>query len=251
MSRVLLIPLLVLAACAYPRRSTPLLPAATEASFDAPDDLYRLEIVSGHAPSRPRSNPEWDEGDPLPDPFVRIYREDVLIYETPVADNTYEPTWNALTPNLVIPRRAEMRIELWDSDRVGEEPIGISTQRGLPPNLLVDADMTVRLDASDAVVVIRLRRPQAKRGVGIRQYEVRSDAFVVLDVIPRSPAGRAGIRRGDRILAIGGRTVEELGEQRAASTLALAVERGHHLTVEKESGSTADVELDSGLVWSE
>lgn len=241
-----------LGACAYPRRTTPLLPVTTNDAVGAPNELWRLEFVSGTVGERQRSGVPWDEEDRGgPDPVVRLYRNDGLAFESPVARDTRHPEWRAITPNLRLPRSAQLRFEVWDDDRVGHQPIGQWEQHGLPHDLLPDAERTLQLDGPDNTLTIRLLRPLPHRGVGVRQYEVRSDALIVLDVIARSPAGRAGLARGDRIIAIGGETVAHLGEARAASALALAIDRDQKLSVVKVNGSRAEIELDHGYVWLE
>jgi len=247
----LLVVLPVVAGCAYPRRSTSLTAAREDSQVTtAPSHLWRLELVGATIPPRRRGNLPWDEDDELPDPYVRIYRGGQLVHESPVVESSREPSFDHFLPNnLHVPPDQELRLEVWDQDDgASDDPIGIWRGNGLPPNALPDADARVLLE-NGAELVFRVHRPQPHRGVGIELYEVRSDALVVLEVIEHSPAGRAGIAPGDRVVAVGGRSVEDMGSARAASALSLAADRQETLTVEREGGQRDEVELDRGYVW--
>jgi len=237
--------------CAYPRRSTSLAPASGAADESSPPGfVWALEVVSGVVPPRKRGGATWDEDGGLPDPFVRLYRDESLVFETAIVEDQLEPEWTA-TPerNVVLPPDVDLRFEMWDSDRgVNSDPIGIWRGRGLPSTALPGADARITLEGG-AQLLVRVHRAKAHRGVGIQLYEVRSDRLIVLEVIEHSPAGRAGIQPGDLVVAIGGDTVEDLGEARAASALSLAVDRSLRLTVEHPNGQRDQIELDRGLVW--
>lgn len=243
---------LVAASCAYPRRTTSLSPAATGATVvEYPPHVWRLEIVDASIPPRQRSGLPWDgDEDSLPDPYVRVSRGDVLLFESePLLDVT-QPEFHVLVPgNLWIPDDQRLQIELWDRDGGldGDDPIGVWRNRGLPANAVPDGDLRVRLD-SGAMLTIRIKHPQPHRGLGVTLYEARGDSLRVLEVVPDSPAGRAGIAEGDAIVAIGGTPVASLGETAAATELSLASDRGTQLTVERE-GLSRDVVPDNGFVW--
>ncbi|UJR85416.1 PDZ domain-containing protein [Sandaracinus amylolyticus] len=242
--------LLLAVGCAYPRRTTSLSPVrSTVTSTSSPSDVWALTVASASVPPRSRGALAWDGTDGLPDPFVRIYRNDVLIYESETRNDTLTPEWNVVLPrNLYAPSDATFRFEVWDRDEVGADPIGIFRHRGLPPNVLPGADARVLLD-SGAQLALRLASPQAHHGVGVRLYEVRGDALVVVEVETHSPAGRAGLRPGDAIVAIGGQSVSGLGSQRAPGALSMAAERRERLRVRGERGDTREVELDQGFTW--
>jgi len=217
-------------------------------SFDTPQDVWQVRFVTALIPSTQRSGLPWDD-DEGPDAFLRFFRNDRMLFESePITDST-EPTWNVTIPdNVWLPAHQSLRIELWDQDGVGEDPIGIWTHTGLPSAALADADVRITLEGGSSLT-FRVQAPIAHRGVGIRDYEIRSDALIVLDVIERSPAGRAGIRLGDRIIAVGGNPVSEMTEGRAASALSMSADRRQVLTVLGPDGRQSDVQLDNGYVW--
>ncbi len=247
---VLALPVLLLApGCAYPRRSTSLSPVADPRStIDPPGDLWSLHIVSAEVPPRQRSGLAWDDDGP-PDAFVRIYRADQFVWESPTAENSLTPRFDATPPrNVTMPRDRELRFELWDRDGVSVDTIGRVVRQGTPADAVTGSDLMLRLDGG-ATLTIRLDRPQAHRGVGIATYEFRGDLLHLEEVHEFSPAGRAGLHAGDSITSIGGQTVEALGEARAASALSLASDRSSALEVVGADGQHRTVELDRGYTW--
>jgi hypothetical protein len=244
--------LATLPSCAYPRRSTSLSvvrAGGADTSSSMPADVWQLTIVSGQVPQQSRGAIGWDGTDGLPDPFVRVYRNDELVYETSTLEDTLTPEWNVTLPrNFYAPRDATLRFEMWDRDEVGEDPIGMYRNRGLPGNAVTDADARMLLD-NGAQLVVRLAPAQAHRGLGINVYEVHEDALVVIEAETHSPAGRAGIVPGDAILAIGGQAVSALGPNRAPGALSMAGERHETLRVRNARGDVREIELDRGYTW--
>lgn len=238
------------AACAYPRRSTSLSPAQDVESLGAPAHVWQLRFASGTVPPKRPGGLDWDPGGGLPDVVARLYRGGELIFETPVQQDTLTPTFDVSLPrNVWLPPSRELRLEMWDrDDGPTNQPIGIWRGQGLPPNALPDADARVNM-ANGASLTFRIAAPAAHRGLGIEEYELRGDNLFVLRVIEHSPAGRAGIAAGDAIVAIGDRTVEDLGEAGAASALSMAADRQASLRVRKSDGGEEVVEVDRGYVW--
>ena len=237
--------------CAYPHRSTSISTVGQIAGSEAtpPPDLWQLTIVSATLPAQKHGALPWDGDGTGPDPFVRIYRGDTLVFETEAVSNAMDPIWKITLPkNVWFPRDKELRFEVWDQDDVTADPMGRFRSTGLPPTALTDADARVTLD-NDAVLVFRITRPVPNRGIGIANYEAQNSELVVLEVLRHSPAARAGIVAGDSILAIGGRSVDELGPQGAASALSMAAADKKTLKVLSEDGKTRDVSLDDGYIW--
>ena len=73
----------------------------------------------------------------------------------------------------------------------------------------------------------------------------RLKAAIVLNMVKP----RAGITKGDRVVAIGDNRVQSLTAAKAASDLSLAVDRGAALTVADEHGKERAVNLDRGFLW--
>ena len=240
-----------LVACAYPRRVISLNPAspAEGTSTDAPANVWRVTIVSAVVPPEQRSGQPWDE-DSGPDVYVRVLRGDTAIFETRVLDDEPTPVWNAELPaNLDFSPGAEVRFEVFEADGVATDPVGILRTRGLPASMQPGGESVLPLDAAGATLRLHVEAPRPHRGVGIREVEERSDALVVLALEANSPAGRAGLAVGDRIVRIGAESVAMLGGPRAARRLSQAAGRGTALDIETPEGETRTVELDQGYTW--
>lgn len=250
---VVLALLVVLPACAYPRRTTSLSPVRTTSTTvgpgGTPGDVFSFTVVSAQVPQQNRGATQWDDNGGLPDPMVRVYRDDVLVWQSPTLNDTLAPEWNATAPrNIRIPATARMRIEVWDADELGGDPVGIWRGVGMPPNARSGVDARILLEG-ESYLTIRVDAPQPHRGVGIRLFEVHDGDLEVLEVEPYSPAARADIVPGDRIIAIGNQTVSQLGSARAAGALSMAAERQEALRVRNRQGAERTVELDRGYVW--
>lgn len=243
-----------LSGCAYPRRTTSLSPVQSAATMTTgpggtPNDVFRFTAVSAIIPERNRGATQWDDGGGLPDAVVRLYRDDQLVWESRRIENSLRPEWNEAAPrNIRFPSDARIRIEVWDIDALGGDPVGIWRGIGLPPNARPGVEARVLLEG-ESYVSIRVDAPQPHRGVGIRTFEVRDGDLLVIDVEPYSPAGRADILPGERIVAIGGQTVGQLGGQRAAGALSMAAERQTALRIQNTQGVERTVTLDRGYVW--
>ncbi len=238
--------------CVYPRRGTSLTPVRSESgsgSLSAPSDIWQLTIVEAQITPRKRGDLPWDEGGGEPDAFVRVYRGDELVFETPTLDDSRTPQWNATLPrNVHLPRDRSLRFEVWDRDTVGSDPVGQIRTNGLPVNAVPGADARLLLEGG-SYLTIRVAPPRPHRGAGIAEYEVRPDALVVLRVIPHSPAQRAGLEPGQAIVAIGDQRVSAMSSAQAASALSMASHRQTPLTVRGADGQEREVELDRNFVW--
>lgn len=243
---------LLVPGCIYPRRSTSLSAvrvAPGTASIGAPAGVVSLTVVSAQVVPMRRGAMTWDEGGGAPDCFVRIYRNESLVYESPTVADTTTPTFDATLPeNLLIPASARIRIEVWDRDTLGADPVGIWRGVGLPDNASSGVEARVMLEGG-SYVAIRTGPPTPMRGVGIRTFEIRPGELVVVDVEPYSPAGRAGIVSGDRIVAIGTRLVSTLTASTATGALSMAADRREPLRLRNAAGEERVVELDRGYTY--
>lgn len=246
--------LVLLASCAYPRRTTSLSPVRSASSMTVgpggtPGDVYRFTAVSATLNAQNRGATQWDDGGGLPDPVVRVYRDDQLVWESGTVNDSIHPEWNEVAPrNIRIPASARMRIEVWDDDELGGDPVGIWRGIGLPPNARPGVDARVLLEG-ESYVTVRVDSPQPHRGVGIRLFEIRDGSLLVIEVEPYSPAARADVVAGDSIIAIGEQTVGQLGANRASGALSMAAERQEALRIRNAQGVERTVTLDRGYVW--
>ncbi|HEX7479539.1 MAG TPA: hypothetical protein VF331_17170 [Polyangiales bacterium] len=247
----LLLLALAVTGCAYPRRSTFMHPAplALVKIDDRPKNLWTLRVISAELPQFKATGLPWDSDGTEPDPFVRILIDKRLVWESPVRENTRRPEWNFTLPkNIELSDSSSFRVALWDRDTaVSADPAGADTHTGLPASALPDAIARLSLD-NLGTVSIMVTAPRAQQGVGLR-FEVRPDALIVLEVERYSPAARAGIKVGERIVAIGPQRVSELGGNEATSDLSLASERGSVLTIADAQKHERQVTLDKGFIW--
>lgn len=245
---LLFVALTGLGACVYPRHETPLL-SVMHAPVDRatqPEGLWRVRLVSAHIPPLKRSGLAWDDDGSVADPYFTLRIDGRVRWETDPLENTLQPSFAQVSENLAFDRQAKVRIELWDKDSLGADPIGIYEGRAFSEAIL-GADTIIKLD-SDASVTLRLERPEPKEGTGLAAYELRPDAVVVLEVTPNSPAARAHLRAGERILAIDGKKVSALAPQEVESALSLASRNKAALRVQ-QGKSQRSVKLDDGYVW--
>jgi len=180
--------------------------------------------------------------------YFVLLDKDRQIWKSPVIENSrspveFDPTQAA---NLTFDRSARLGLQLWDEDSVGADPIGVYQGKVLAEAIL-DSPLVVKLD-SGASVTLRILPPKPMLGTGVDDYEIRPGALYIVSVVPNSPASRAGLERGDKVIAIGGKTVKALGKEGAASALALAAQNEAELTVQRGK-AVRKVKLDKGFVW--
>jgi hypothetical protein len=243
---------LCLAGCAYRRHTTPLHlePEPKLQNTERPGHMYTFRLISARADEHKISGLPWDDDGSGPDPFVRLYVDGRMAWESEVKENQLAPEWNAVLPrNVVIGPNSPFRLELWDWDTaLSADPIGRIERTGLPATVVPDAIARLQLDSKGTAVVL-ITAPRAHRGVGVT-VEVRSDALKVLSVEPYSPAARAGIKVGDLIVGIANERVEHMAEADAMTELSLASEREYKLVVADAEGQNEhEVALDKGYVW--
>jgi hypothetical protein len=245
----LLLALCVISGCAYPRRTTLVHAAPASAEpIDTPSGLWSIRLLEAQLPETKGGGLAWDSDGTGPDPYLRLVIDDRAIWESPVQKDTLNPQWNVTLPRSIrVPSGSKFRIELWDEDTASADPAGMVSSLGLPANALPNARARLSLD-NLGTVTITVSAPKALKGVGVT-YEQHSDALVVLEVEPFSPAARAGINKGDKVVAIGNARVKELTDARAASDLSLAVDKGSSLTVADQQGKERVVNLDRGFLW--
>jgi hypothetical protein len=242
--------LAVASGCAYPRRETLAYPAPADAethSAGEPSGMYSIRLIGAELPPFKGAGLPWDEDGSPPDPFMKLILGDRVIWESPPQDDTLRPQWNVTLPrNVYISASTKFRIELWDRDGGSSDPAGSIRRMGVPETALPDAAARLPLDNLGAITIM-LSAPRASRGVGIR-FEEHGDGLLVLDVEPFSPAARAGVKKGDLIVAIGESRVEALGGNKAASELSLAGDRGYALTLQSGK-SERTAQLDREFLW--
>ena len=182
-----------------------------------------------------------------PDPFAKLFLGEEEIVRTPVQSNTLTPTWpDGVKSNYRVPKGSVLRVELWDKNPINNHPICVwdikhphrEAQQG-SLDILCDSGAKVRLAIAPA---------KAKIGVGF-YYELRTQDVYVSRVVAESPAARAGVKPGDRIMAIQGKDVRKMEEGEPKSLINTNSQVGLHLTLKHDDGSVVDVTLKDGPMY--
>lgn len=238
-------------ACAYPRRSTHVSPSppGKTTGFIIPEGMYTLRILDAELPPRKNTGGTWDSDGTDPDAFVRVIIADRTVWESEVIDDKQHPEWNVTLPaNVLIGDNDKLRIEIWDSDSGTDgDPLGYSSTTGLPVNARPNSEASLTLN-NLATLRIMVSPPRPHQGVGLK-VEIHPDEIQVLEVNPHSPAGRAGIKEGDRIVEIGPRAVSHMADDEALSNLSLAADRHKKLIILDAKGKRREVDLDDQPLW--
>lgn len=195
---------LVLSACSavFPEMKTPARIPTREMVVEPPpgEDLFLIYFERALVPNRTRDGREWN-----PNPFAQLVVNGEVLVKSPIEHSNRKPTWpDGHLANYRIRSSDEVWLELWDEGRLGDVPICRRRIWSLA-ELLESRNQEVECDGG-ARVWIRVAPARPLLGLGF-SYELRgSDGVRVTGVVGQSPASRAGISEGDRILAIQGQS---------------------------------------------
>lgn len=241
---------LVACSAVYPEIKPPIRPppAGQELTPPPPDDLLFITFKGATIPRKTRDGRQWDSvGGDAPDPFARLMVDDREIVKTPTQQNTLKPTWpDQKRANYRIPRRATIRVELWNNNAINDDPICYAGVRHLHEEANVGT-LEVRCN-SGARVVLGVEPAHAKLGLGFF-YEIGSGKVRVSRVLTHGPAAREGIERGDHIVEIQGKPVEALDADEVRSLINANASIGVKLRLEGKSGESREIVLRNGPIY--
>lgn len=208
-----------------------------------------LKFAHAQIPTRTRDGRQWDSvGGSAPDPFAKLLIDDKEILVTPVQANTLSPTWpDQHVGNYRMPRNVPVRVELWDSNAINNHPICVESINNILADVSTEQNLDIRCD-SGANIELTVQPAHAKFGIGL-YYELRTYDIFVTRVVGESPAARAGLKRGDQLLKIQGKSVKDMDEESARSLINSNVSTGVTLTVKHPSGAVDDVTLKDGPMY--
>lgn len=241
--------LLVGCTAVYPELQSPVRPVeAAEVQPEPPDDVLYVRVKRAEIPAQTRDGRKWDEvGGQAPDPFVILYANDEELFRTPIQSNTLRPTWTtAERANFRIPVGSAVRVELYDRNQVQDRPIGTSSFSDLHSDK-ESGEREIKC-ASGAKIWLTVEPAHAKLGLGL-VYQVRPKEVVLTRVVEESPAGRADLRPGDRIVGIQGKLVRLMAEDEARSQINAHARTGLQLTVSDGTGASRLVTLKEGAMY--
>ena len=240
--------LLLACSAIYPESTTPVRQALGDVVLDPPppEDVYFLYFEKVAVPPKTPGGLEWSGG--APDPFAVLKVGQTEILRTPVAAKTREATWpDQKKENHRIAQGQEIFIEVWDKNPVVDHPICHAKVKDL--NYLRDGgDGEIWCD-SGARVWLHVEPARAMLGLGL-YYESRgAEGVRVTRVAGGSPAERASLSAGDRILAIQGKKVADMDALAIRSLINQHARPGLELDVWFQSGKRHLVKLKEGPIY--
>lgn len=229
--------------------STQLSPPAKGYVLDPgpPKDVYWVAIASAKIPARTAGGQLWDDVGGWPDPVAVLSIDGVEVMSTAAATDTLTPAWNGPRGNLLIPSDKVLRAELFDQDPVRNLRIG-QAQGGAPTAAdLSEGKMTLDL-GHRAELVLNVGPAHALVGLGF-DYEVVADVARVTRVIMHSPAGRAGLQVGDRLMMVGGRELSGLKSREIGDVIDALGAEPTPVIVKHAAGTTETFSFGVGPVY--
>jgi hypothetical protein len=211
-----------------------------------PDDLYFIYFESASIPAKTPGGLDWPGG--APDPLAKLLVNGSELIRTPAQSSTRAPTWPKQTrQNYRVAPGSQIFVEVWDDNPMINKPICRSQVRDLPA-LREGANNEIWCD-SGARVRLGVEPARAMVGLGL-YYEPRGTEGVrVTRVVEYSPAARAGLQAGDRILAINGKDTRQLDGNQVRSAINEKAKTGVKLDVWYQSGKRHIVEIKEGPLY--
>lgn len=238
-------------ACAaiYPELTTPIrVPASTQQLDPPPPGLYWIAIREGTAPEKTRDGRPWHElGGKLPDPYVVLFVNGKELLRTNPESSTLHPTWaDSPRGNFRFGRTDKLRVEMWQSGLV-KQPICVKNVPGDADDWAATRQIRVSCDGG-AEVVIAWEPAHARYGYGFN-YELRTSDPFITRVFEESPASRAGVRSGDQLTSIGGRSTHGMKAAELQEFFNMTRTEGVSFEVKHASGEVAPIQIKEGSIY--
>jgi hypothetical protein len=235
----------------YPAIETPVRVAPSDAVLDPapPASLHYLAITTGRVPRLTRGGKPWDElGERAPDPYLKVFLDNELLFTTSVERDAYEPKWpDAPRKNWSMEPNATLKVELWNANPINDQPICIQEVPDVVEQA-AEGELTVECEGG-AGVDFEFRAARPKFGLGFR-YEIRQEGAAIRDVVDDSPASRAQLAPGDFISAINGQSTRGMSAGQLQSLVNVHARNGLKLTLRREGASSRQVEIKEGPIYS-
>jgi membrane-associated protease RseP (regulator of RpoE activity) len=207
-----------------------------------PEDVYWLSLESAKIPARKI----WDDRGGKPDPFVVLHINGREVMRSASVADSLQPVWKGPQGNFAFDRADEVVLELVDSDPIRSLPMGSATLSPPTAEQLAAGKLEVEV-MRHGQVTLAVAPARAMYGLGF-DYAVFGDEVVVRRVMKHSPAGRAGMRPGDRIVSIGERKVKGMTSSQVKSVLAVPL-AGVQIIVRHDGGTTEAMTLSEGPLY--
>lgn len=239
-----------IAACAavYPEMQTAVrAPREDQTLEPAPsDDLYFIYFEGASIPAKNQGGLIWPGG--APDPFAKLIVNNRDLLLTPVQSRTRSPTWpNQKKQNHRITSESMIFVEVWHNNPMTNQPICRARVRDLA-TMRSGGNNEIWCD-SGARVRLHVEPARGLYGIGL-YYETRgNDGVQVTRVVGDSPAARAGLSAGDKILAIQGKKVAEMDALEVRSSINLNARSGLELDVWFSNGKRHLITLKEAAIY--
>ncbi len=244
--------LLVACQAVYPEVKTPLRPVRSGQTLEPlpPPDLRWIAVKSATIPQRTRDGRKWGNelGTNMPEAYVKLYLNGTELIRTKVVSGTLEPTWpDSPRGNFRVRPDDRLRVELWDARSLNDHPIGIR-EFGVQRSETRSRDVIDVECDSDARLVIADEPAHGIIGYGLA-YEMRTYDVFVTRVYQESPASRVGIRVGDQIVSVQGKSPRDMKTGELQSLFNAPTAKGLELTIRHEDGSTIVTNVKEGAIY--
>jgi C-terminal processing protease CtpA/Prc len=138
-------------------------------------------------------------------------------------------------------------VELWDGNPINDKPIGIREIGRATPEHRSSGRISVELEGGGRIE-LAFEPAHAKMGLGL-WYELRTSTVFVSRTMADGPADRAGVKRGDQILAIGGREVRTMTAGQVRSAFNAVPVKGISLQIKHATGSIETLTVAEGPIY--
>lgn len=241
------------AACAavYPELRTPThAPAGGQVLDPPPASLKWISVEGATIPKLTRDGRSWGAlGSQEPSSYAVVFVNGAELLRTKVESKTFNPTWpGSPEGNFILEEGDRLRVELWESRPMNDRPIGVRelTYAG---ELTDEHELAVSLDGG-ATLTLKIEPARPLVGLGFR-YELRGEGSVyVTRVDEQSPAGRAGVRKGDRIVGIDGKPTKGMSTGEIQTLLNMQHPAGFQLQLGRADGAMVTLTLKEGAIYS-
>lgn len=238
-------------AAVYPEIKTPTREPVVGQPLDPPPSSLKWVAIQGATvPRLTRDGRSWGAlGSTEPSSYAIISVNGAELFRTGIEAKTFSPTWpDAPRGNFPLTKGDRLRVELWESRPMHDRPIGIR-ELVFDGQTTDDDELRVFLEGG-AELVLKIAPAKALVGLGFR-YELRGvDGVFITQVESESPAGRAGLRQGDRIVAIDAKPTKGMSTGEIRSLLNMNHPQGLVLQLGRADGSTVALTLKAGAVYS-
>ncbi len=243
---------LALGGCAaiYPEVQTPVRPPIAGQTLQPPPGRHLVWVAfdEGEVPPKTRDGRRWrDSKSGAPSPFAIVFVNGRELLRTNPRSGTFRPRWeDAPRGNFHFNAGDRVRVELWDAGLVSH-PICVRELGPVSERWADEGRVEARCE-DGARVALKWEPAHGRHGYGFA-YEFRTYDVYVSRVSAESPAARAGLRAGDQLVSLGGRSASAMKSGEVQSYLNAPRAEGVRLGVKHADGTTFELLLKEGAIY--